>query len=131
MHLGSPQLGRLIRVPEPSNDHEGALCIEYRSPDPACNPYLAFAVLIEAGLDGVSRGLEPPALREPRAEVTDVPSLPETLWEAAQLAEHSEVVKLALGAPLHQTLLDVARAEWRRYHSHVSSWELERYFRDL
>ncbi len=121
----------LIRVPTATTDHEGVACIEYRAPDPACNPYLAFALLIEAGLDGVRRELTPPPLREPRVEVVRATQLPETLADAAGLAEGSELMRTALGAELHQTLLDVARAEWGRYHSQVTEWELQRYFRDL
>jgi len=121
----------LIRVPTAKTDHEGVTCVEYRAPDPACNPYLAFAALIRAGLDGVKHGLEPPPLREPRGVVADATYLPETLSDASRLAAESELLTDVLGEELHQTLLDVAREEWQRYHSQISDWEIARYFRDL
>ena len=121
----------LIRVPTATTDHEGVTCVEYRAPDPACNPYLAFAVLIRAGLDGVRRTMEPPPLRQPRAEVVEAQTLPTTLAEAVHWAQESMVLQDVLGPELHETVLDVAREEWSRYHSQISDWEVRRYFRDL
>jgi glutamine synthetase len=120
----------LIRVPAPQATPEGATYLEYRAPDPACNPYLAFAVLLAAGLDGIERKLQPPPLRG-RGEPQDAPPLPSTLAEAIAAAESSELLRAALGPALMGSLLENARLEWRSYHAQVSQWELDRYFPTL
>ncbi len=118
----------LVRVPTTTGS--GGRWVEFRAPDPACNPYLALATVLAAGLDGVRRGVEPPAPRSGRGEV-DAPGLPRSLDEAATRAERSTLLREVLGAPLTATLVENARLEWRAYHAHVTQWELDRYFPSL
>lgn len=121
----------LVRVPSARAEHGGLGTIEYRAPDPSCNPYLALTALLAAGLDGVARGLQAPPMRAPGTDAVAVRSLPTTLAEAADLAATSPFVEQAVGAPLRDTLVEVARREWRAYHAQVSPWELARYFEAL
>ncbi len=125
----------LIRVPGYDPGNEKATRIEYRAPDPACNPYLAFAVMLAAGLEGIENEYEPcdpveencytmtPEEREERG----IGSLPGSLGEAIVAAEDSEVLRKALGPDLHEKLLENKRIEVDRYRQQVTSWELEEY----
>jgi glutamine synthetase len=125
----------LIRVPRYSPGREQSTRVELRFPDPSCNPYLAFAVMLEAGLDGIERGLEPPAPvtddvfhwspAERAANGVDV--LPGTLEEALNELARDEVVRCALGEHVYQVYDRAKRAEWDEYRIHVSRWELDRY----
>lgn len=122
----------LVRVPTTSAEHEGTGFIEYRAPDAACNPYLAFAALLAAGLDGVRRQATPPPLRDEDTPAAGAgPPLPRTLAEAVTRAAASELLPEALGGPLVETLLTLAQGEWEAYHGHVSAWEIARYYPDL
>ncbi len=125
----------LVRVPLYSEGREGATRVELRFPDPSCNPYLAFAVMLEAGLEGVEKGMEPPKAvtddvfhwtPEVR-EANGVATLPGTLEEAINEMEHSEVVRRALGEHIYNAYVPAKRAEWDEYRIRVSQWELERY----
>jgi len=125
----------LVRVPQYKPGKEEATRIEYRSPDPACNPYLAFAAMLAAGLDGIQQELElPPEASNNIYEMTDeersaagIASLPEDLHDAITLAEGSEVLRSALGDHVHEFLIRNKRAEWDSFKSYVSPYELERY----
>ena len=125
----------LIRVPMIKPGKHQSTRIEYRAPDPACNPYLAFAALLAAGLEGVERGYElpPPADRnvlemsEDERRRMGIGRLPEDLWEAIKLAEGSTLLRGALGDTVFETLLAEKRREWETYRSQVTSWELDRY----
>lgn len=125
----------LIRVPEYKPGKEKATRVEYRSPDPACNPYLAFAVMLAAGLEGIERGYElPPPVEENVYEMTDrereelgIGTLPESLQEAIQCAEKSEVVRKALGDNLFEKLIENKRLEWERYRAQVTNYEIKEY----
>ena len=122
----------LIRVPDRRGI--GTRC-ELRMPDPACNPYLAFAVMQAAGLDGVKNKIEPPepvsanvyhmSARE-RAK-RRIRSLPADLGEAVDLFERSTVVREALGDHIFHNYLKAKRAEWQSYIGSVHQWELDRY----
>jgi len=109
--------------------------IEVRCPDPSCNPYLALAVMLKAGLDGVKRKLLPPAQVESNLyEMTSaerqslgVESLPANLYEALQELEKSAVIQEALGPHIFERFLDAKRMEWDKYRVQVHSWEIERY----
>jgi glutamine synthetase len=125
----------LVRVPGYAPGQEKATRLEYRSPDPACNPYLAFAVMLAAGLEGIEKAYElrPPVARnvyemtpEERAEL-DIETLPGDLNEAIHVCERSEVVRRAMGDELFEKLLENKRMEWDRYRSQVTSWELDSY----
>ena len=124
-----------MRVPQYKPGKEEATRIEYRSPDPACNPYLAFAAMLAAGLAGIDQGLELPPeasnniyeMTEQEREAAGIASLPEDLHDAIALAERSEVLREALGDHVHEYLIRNKRAEWDSFKSYVSPYELERY----
>lgn len=123
----------MIRVPAfPPGKHE-AMRIEYRAPDPACNPYLAFAVILAAGLEGIEKNYElgVPADRnvlemsgEERRQA-GIRELPRDLNEALKLAEQSELLRNVLGDYLFDKLLENKRQEWERYRMQVTNYELE------
>jgi glutamine synthetase len=132
--------GRRVLPPRPG--HGGArraapgdpapLQAELRCPDPSCNPYLALAVALASGLDGIRAGLSLPAPVEPLAGgETDDPQvdvLPGSLGEAIGELEWDPVVRDALGAPVYERLLQAKAQEWEDYRRQVGPWELERYF---
>jgi glutamine synthetase len=125
----------LVRVPMYKPGKEAATRIEYRSPDPACNPYLAFAAMLAAGLDGIERELElaPEAsnnifeMTEEEREAAGIRGLPEDLHDAIGLAEHSDVLREALGDHVHEFLIRNKRAEWDGYKAYVTPYERDRY----
>ncbi len=125
----------LIRVPENKAGKEAATRIEYRAPDPGCNPYLAFSVLLAAGLEGVEKGYEaPPPVEENVFEMNEkqrrrrgIRTLPGNLWEAILLAEKSELVRKCLGEHVFQTFIQNKKIEWDNYRIQVTDYELKRY----
>jgi glutamine synthetase len=129
----------LIRVPLYHPGHERATRAEIRCPDPSCNPYLAFAALLHAGLEGVEHGYELPdpmetnlyELTKPERRSLGIESLPESLGEAIEIAAESELVERALGAELRDRLIALKRDEWDEYRVQVTPWELERYLPTL
>lgn len=128
----------LIRVPNFGGRKNAARC-EIRCPDPAGNPYLQFAVLCLAGLEGIKRKIDPGeptelnvyklSYEERRAR--NIVSLPESLKEALDLMENSEFMKEALGETLFNNYLHIKRKEWDLYRTQVTEWEIERYIRRL
>lgn len=125
----------LIRVPLYKPDKETATRVELRSPDPACNPYLSFAVTLSAGLEGIEKEydiVEPVKTNvykmsgEERRE-KGIGQLPENLWQAIKVAEESVWLKETLGEPLFFKLIENKRIEWENYRSRVTSYELEQY----
>jgi glutamine synthetase len=122
-------------VPQYKPGKEGATRIEYRSPDPACNPYLAFAAMLAAGLAGIEGEYELPPeasnniyeMSEEQREGAGIRSLPEDLVEAIRLAEHSDVLRDALGGHVHGFLMRNKREEWDAFKAYVRPFELERY----
>ena len=129
----------LIRVPIPKRGNPNATRIEYRSPDPACNPYLAFAVLLAAGLRGVREGYElAPEADANLFEMTDaqlatlgIDQLPQSLSDSLRVMEGSELVQEALGEHIFEWFLRNKRSEWRAYKTHVSAFEIDRYLKAL
>ncbi|MBW2122064.1 MAG: glutamine synthetase [Deltaproteobacteria bacterium] len=125
----------LIRVPQYKPNKPSATRIEFRSPDPACNPYLAFAVMLAAGLEGIEKDYPCPEPVERNVyEMTDsereelgIGSLPENLWEAIRLAEESDLVRTTLGDHLFTKLIEDKKVEWKQYASQVTGWELDEY----
>jgi len=111
----------LVRVPTVKTGRRESTRLEYRAPDPAANPYLAFAVILAAGLRGVSGGYELPLEGAPCAP------LPRSLAEAVELMEHSELLHSTLGEHLVTWFLRNKSAEWASYRSEVTPFELERY----
>jgi glutamine synthetase len=125
----------LIRVPTPKKGKPTSTRIEYRSPDPACNPYLALSVILAAGLAGIEGGYELPAeiasdvggISPDELIANGVDRIPGNLAAALDVMEGSELVAAALGEHLFEWFLRNKRAEWDRYQRHVSRFELEEY----
>ncbi|HEY5476965.1 MAG TPA: glutamine synthetase family protein [Tepidiformaceae bacterium] len=125
----------LIRIPEYKPGTEGHARIEYRSPDAACNPYLAFAVMLAAGLDGIEneRPLPPPVeenvFEMSAAERTrrNIEMLPGSLMEAIEVAEKSDFLRSALGNHVFESLIANKKIEWERYRRHITDFELNEY----
>jgi glutamine synthetase len=126
----------LIRIPVYKPGKELATRVEYRSPDPACNPYFAFSVMLAAGLEGMEKGY---ALRDPIErnvyEMTEeerkkykIDSLPEDLYEAIKITEKSDLIRRALGDHVFHQFIENKRIEWERYRARVTDYELEQYF---
>jgi glutamine synthetase len=122
-------------VPMYKPGKEGATRIEFRSPDPACNPYLAFAVMLAAGLSGIENEYEIPPeasnniyeMSEDERRAAGIESLPEDLYESIQVADRSELVREALGDHVFEFLIRNKREEWDAYKAYVTPYELERY----
>ena len=125
----------LIRVPAYKIGREASRRIEYRAPDPACNPYLAFSVMLAAGLEGIENEYPlPPAVETNVFDMTEeeriasgIASLPVNLWEAIRVAEQSELVRKALGEDVFQSFIENKRIEWETYRSQVTDYEIDRY----
>jgi glutamine synthetase len=109
--------------------------MELRCPDPACNPYLTFAALLMAGLEGVEKGYELPEpmeknlyhLSPDERKRLGIEQLPETLGEAIELTAESELVLKTLGEHMFNRFVEIKRQEWEEYRVQVTQWELDRY----
>jgi len=131
------QLNRsaLIRVPMYSPGREQSTRLELRCPDPSCNPYLALAAMLKAGLDGIRRQLEPPApvdenvyeLDVGELQDYDIDTLPGSLGEALEELKRDEVVRSALGEHIFHWYMRAKRREWEEYCTQVTDWEIQRY----
>jgi glutamine synthetase len=125
----------LIRVPMYKPHKGNATRVEFRSVDSACNPYLAFAVILEAGLKGIEAGYELPpgaeddvwALTSAERRALGISPLPQSLDEAITAMQDSELVAAALGEQVFDFFLRNKRAEWREYRHQVTQFELDRY----
>ncbi|MDY7019698.1 MAG: glutamine synthetase family protein [Chloroflexota bacterium] len=125
----------LIRVPEYMPGREKATRMEFRSPDPACNPYLTFSVLLAAGLEGIEKEYEAPdPVEENVYEMTEeersrrgIDTLPGSLWEAIQLTEKSELVRKTLGDHVFTAFIENKKIEWDQYRTQVTEYELKKY----
>ena len=129
----------LIRVPQYKPGKEKETRIEYRCPDPACNPYLAFAAMLAAGLEGIEKEYAcPDPVEENVFEMSleerqerGIEHLPGSLFEAVQLAQGSDVLRRCLGDHLFESLIKNKLIEWSDYRRHVSDYELKRYLPTL
>ncbi len=125
----------LVRVPLYHPGREQATRMELRCPDPACNPYLTFAVLLQAGLEGIEQGYELPEpmeknlyhLSPEERQRQGIEQLPETLGEAVEIAAGSELVLRTLGEHMFNRFIEIKRREWEDYRVQVTQWELDRY----
>ncbi|MCL0089422.1 glutamine synthetase family protein [Dehalococcoidia bacterium] len=125
----------LIRVPEYRPGRENATRIEFRSPDPACNPYLAFSVMLAAGLEGIEKEYQVPdpieenvyEMPEEERAKRGIGTLPASLLEAILLTEKSEVVREALGDHVFENFIRNKKIEWDQYRTQVTEYELKRY----
>jgi glutamine synthetase len=129
----------LIRVPMYKPGKEKATRIEFRCPDPACNPYLAFSVMLAAGLKGMQENYElPDPVEEDLFKMSPLErkkrgiiSLPENLGEAIKETENSPLVREALGDHIFEKFIENKKIEWAEYMSHVSQFELDKYLKIL
>ena len=125
----------LIRVPRVNTTQPQNTRIELRCPDPSCNPYLALAVMLKAGLDGISNHLPLPAPVEESLYMLDeaarlrrhVALLPATLGEALEDLKHDASVREALGEHIADRFIEAKTQEWNDYRKQVHAWELDRY----
>ncbi len=120
INWGQSDRGALVRIPMYKPNKENSTRIEFRSPDSACNPYLAYAVMLAAGLKGIEEGY----LLE---ETSEAKPLPANLNEAIVAMEGSELVRQTLGEHVFEFVLRNKRAEWQDYRRQVSAYELDRY----
>ena len=138
VYVGWAQTNRsaLIRLPRYKEGNTKAVRAELRCPDPSCNPYLAYAVMLASAIDGIEKGLTPPpALNNINVyEMTEadrrkhkVTELPGSLYEALSEMKKDAVVKEALGATAYESFLRAKEAEWEEYRLRVMDWEVERY----
>jgi glutamine synthetase len=125
----------LVRVPLYHPGKEQATRAELRCPDPACNPYLTYATLLAAGLEGIEKGYELPEPMEKNLyhlspddrRRLGIEQLPETLGEAIELTSESELVLRTFGEHIFNRYVEIKRQEWEDYRVQVSEWELDRY----
>ena len=137
VYLGWSQRNRsaLIRVPMYYPGKEKATRVELRCPDPACNPYLSFAVMLAAGLEGIEKkykALKPTEqnlydLTNDERDKLGIVSLPESLGEAIKETKKSDLVKKALGDHVFKRFIEVKEKEWDEYRLQVSRWEKDKY----
>ncbi|MGB9790329.1 MAG: type I glutamate--ammonia ligase [Thermotoga caldifontis] len=122
----------LIRIPAARGK---STRIEYRAPDPSCNAYLAFAVMVAAGLDGIEKKIEPPlpieeniyAMSEEKKAESRIESLPGSLRDALDEMKESSLVREVLGEHIFKKFLELKRREWRDFSIAVTDWEIRRY----
>ncbi len=132
---GQKNRSALVRVPRYQPGKENATRIELRFPDPACNPYLAFSVMLAAGLEGIKNNypLADPVeydvfgLSEEERKEKGIETLPGSLIEAIQVAEKSEFLKKALGEHVFNSFITNKKIEWDSYRTHVTNYEVDSY----
>ena len=137
MYISWARINRsdLIRVPAYRPGKEGSVRIEYRAPDPACNPYLAFSVMLAVGLTGIEQEypVPPPVeenvfeMREEERAQRGIGTLPTSLREAILLAENSEALRQSLGSHVFKSFIQNKKIEWDRYRAQVTDYEIKRY----
>jgi len=125
----------MIRVPMYKPGKEKATRMEFRSPDPSCNPYLAFAVMLAAGMKGVEKAYPLPEpieedifeMDEKAREKAGITSLPGSLYEALCAVQGSKLVRDTLGDHIFDKFIENKKVEWDRFRTHVSQFEIDRY----
>ncbi len=125
----------LIRIPRYSEGKHQATRAELRCPDPSCNIYLAFAVMLKAGLDGIKNNLTPPKPVEEDVYHLDytkltelkIDTLPHSLWEAIKELKSDKVIQEALGQHMYERYVDAKIKEWDEFRLQVTKWELDKY----
>ena len=134
---GQTNRSALIRLPRIQPGRPESTRLELRCPDPSCNPYLAFAVMLRAGMDGIRRGLETPPVSnedlyhlDPQGrQQRGLKMLPGSLGEALEELKRSTLVRETLGDHITDRFIEAKTIEWQEYSIQVSDWELERYLR--
>lgn len=132
---GNTNRSALIRIPRYTPGREKGTRAELRNPDPSCNPYLAFAVMLAAGLDGIENELVAPApvnedifhLDDAKAKELNIQTLPQNLWEATKELEKDEVIKGALGEHAFNSIYAAHKSDWFDYKTQVTKWEYDKY----
>ena len=127
-----PNRSSLIRIPA---GRGLSTRVEFRSPDPTCNPYLTFAVILAAGMDGIKRGIDPGEpvdlnvyhLSPAERKAMGIKTLPANLKEALDYLEADSVVRGALGEHVFENIMRLGLLEWEAYNTYVHPWEIERY----
>ncbi len=118
----------LIRIPQVNPARRDQTRLELRCPDPSCNPYLAFAVMLKCGLDGIKKKISPPPPSEEDLyhleDRGDLETLPGSLFEALEELKGDEVVQEALGSHIYEWFVRAKRLEWDAYRAQVTPWEL-------
>ena len=133
---GQRNRSSLVRIPMYRYGKEKATRVELRSPDPACNPYLAFAVMLASGLEGIKNKYElgNPVeenifhMDDAQRKKKKIDSLPGTLESAIELFENSKLMKETLGDHIHGSLIANKVKEWDQYRIQVSNYEIERFY---
>jgi len=129
----------LVRVPAYKPGKESAVRVEYRSPDPSCNPYLAFAVMLAAGLEGIEKRYKLPApndqdvskMDDAQLEKSGIGVLPKDLSQAIEEASGSNLLRSALGDHVFEKFIENKKIEWDNYRAQVTTYELEQYLKVL
>jgi glutamine synthetase len=132
---GQTNRSALIRVPRVPSERPESTRLELRCPDPSCNPYLAFAVMLRAGMEGIVQGLEPPAISNEdlyhldaqERETRGLDVLPGSLGEALEALKGDNLIRETLGDHIFTRFIEAKTSEWAEYSLHVSGWEVERY----
>ena len=125
----------LVRVPSYKPGYDSSIRVEYRAPDPACNPYLTLSVMLAAGMKGIENEYAPPApvvgsvfeMSPQRRQALNIKTLPSSLGEAIALAEQSELLPEVLGDHLFTSLIRNKEIEWEEYRSIITDYEIARY----
>jgi len=132
---GQTNRSALIRIPRYTKGKSQATRCELRCPDPSCNPYLAFAVMLKAGLDGIKKKMKPAAHVEENVYHFDdaklaslnIDVLPHSLFEAIRCFDKDELIKSALGKHTSERYVEAKTREWDEYRIYVTDWEINRY----
>ena len=125
----------LVRIPNKAGKNN-SIDIEARHPDPSANPYLTFAVLIHAGMDGIKKKIDPGdpiekniyAMSKKELKKYNIERLPRTLHEAIEELENDEVIQRALGKHASQAFMDIKEEEWNEFLAQISTWDYKKYF---
>ncbi|HEU24916.1 MAG TPA: type I glutamate--ammonia ligase, partial [Mesoaciditoga lauensis] len=126
----------LIRIPQARGERTR---LEYRSPDSSCNAYLAFAVILASGLDGLKRNLTPPKpinknifkMSDSEKRGNKIKSLPSNLMEALELAKKDRLIVETLGQKAFDIFVRMKETEWKRFSTAVTNWEIKEYFENV
>lgn len=132
---GHTNRSSLIRIPKHFKGKAKSTRAELRNPDPSCNIYLAFAVMLEAGLDGIKKDLMPPPpvegdvynFDETKLENENIKTLPSSLLSALEKLKVDKLIQKTLGKHTYNRYLAVKLEEWEQFRLEVTNWELERY----
>jgi glutamine synthetase len=125
----------LIRIPSHAKDKPQSTRAELRCPDPSCNIYLAFAVMLKAGLNGIKKGLSPPepveenvyGFDDSKLKELNIDTLPYSLWQAIKELKKDSVIREALGEHTFKKYIEAKTKEWDEFRVQVTEWEVEKY----